>query len=80
MEINSTNHVVADPGISPTTYNLVPQTSGGLVLLGCIGAGYTFVPQWSLNLEILVMSLDSMDGTSNNVLAALPDFSVKWMY
>jgi hypothetical protein len=80
MEIRTTDHIVADPGVSPTTYRSVPQSSGGLVLLGCVGAGYTFVPQWSLNLEILVTSLDSMDGTSNNLLAALPDFYVKWMY
>jgi hypothetical protein len=80
MEIETTGHVVANPGITPTTYNQVPQSSGGLALLGCVGAGYAFVPQWSLNLEILVVSLDSLNGTSNNVLAALPDLSVKWLY
>jgi hypothetical protein len=80
MGIESNNHVVRQPVTDPVTYNLVAQSSGGLVLLACAGAGYEVVPQWTLNLEILVMSLDSMDGTSNNVLAALPDLYVKWMY
>ncbi|HTA16461.1 MAG TPA: hypothetical protein VK786_01790 [bacterium] len=80
LEIESTEHVVANPGITPTTYRQVPQSSGGLALLGCVGAGYTVVPQWSLNLELLLLSMDSLDGTSNNVLAALPDFSVRWMF
>lgn len=80
MEIETTDHVVANPGITPTTYNQVPQTSGGLALLGCVGGGYAIAPQWSLNLEILVVSLDSLNGTSNNVLAVLPDLSVKWIY
>jgi hypothetical protein len=80
MESNSTQHVPHQPVVYPVTYDLIPQSSAGPALLGCAGVNYAFYPQWTLNVELLVMSFDASGGTSNNLLAALPNVYVKWMY
>lgn len=80
LDQQSTGHFLQQPVAYPITYVDVPQNNAGLALLGCAGMDYAFNPQWSLNLELLVLSLDAGGGTSNNVLAALPDLFVKWTY
>lgn len=80
MGSRSTQHTPHEPVVYPVTYDLSLQSSAGPALLGCGGVNYTFYPQWSVNVELLVMSFDASGGTSNNLLAALPNVYVKWMY
>ncbi|HTB23214.1 MAG TPA: hypothetical protein VK914_10970 [bacterium] len=80
MDVQGTKHTVNQPISNPVTYSESPENNAGLTLLGCVGLGYDITPQWSLNLELVLMSLDTDNGTSNNILAALPDVYVKWMY
>ncbi len=80
MGFQATNHVLRVPVTSPPVFDTSPDNSAGLALLACAGLGYDFDANWSLNLEMDVESIDASGGTSNNLLAALPNLSVKWMH
>ncbi|MGH7441697.1 MAG: hypothetical protein ACREKE_03370 [bacterium] len=79
MGQQSTQHNVISEGF-PVVYDQQPESSAGLSLLAALGAAYAFYPQWTVKLELLVLSLDAQGGTSNNLLAAIPDLSVEWTY
>jgi len=81
IDAQSVQHNVHYPIIdSVVTYDLSTQSSTDLALLACIGADYEFYPHWTVNLELLILSVDSLQGTSNTFQAALPDVFVKYLF
>lgn len=78
--VQATQHQIVDPGSYPVVYRTVAQGELGLGLLGAFGLSYAFAPQWSANLELLVLSVDTDGGTSNNLLAAVPCLYLRWSY
>ncbi len=80
MGAQVTGHVVTDPGLYPVEYAPQEQGSLGLALVGALGLGYAIAPGLSAGLEVLFLSVDTMGGTSNNLLAAAPGLFVRWSF